>query len=111
MSNIMRNNELQSKYFSRLPTCRICATFPGMQTTLCLPDDIAETIKQIVRPYRGSVPGYAAQLATDFAKLPPADRQELHSLIDMKLRRREARAASEEPSAPHMGGVPAIPNR
>lgn len=82
-----------------------------MQTTLTLPDDVADAIRKIVAPYRGSVPGYASKLAEDFAKLTPADRAELHALLEIKLKRLADREPAAAPTSRDIGGVPAIPHR
>lgn len=77
-----------------------------MQTTLCLPDSVAEKIRERVRPYKGSVPGYAAQLAEDMILLRPEDEAEVREIIRMKLKRVSAPLQSVD-----NGPTPAIPHR
>lgn len=65
-----------------------------MHTTLRIPDDIADMIANRVRPTRGSVPGYAAELAILFAQLTPNEEAEVRTLVEEKIRRR---AVAPEP--------------
>lgn len=82
-----------------------------MKTSLTLPDATARQIERIVSPYRGTVTGYAAKLAEDFAALSDHDRAEMHALLEIKLKRLADREEPERRSGRDIGEVPAIPNR
>lgn len=82
-----------------------------MHTSLSLPSEVAEKVEQIVKPYGGSIPGFARELMMRFVSMSADDREEINALIDHKLKRRAATSPSERSTARDIGEVPAIPNR
>lgn len=77
-----------------------------MQTTICFPDEVAERIRKRSRPFGGSIPSYAATLASDMSALPIEEELEVRELIDSKLRR----LGKKQPNLDNET-TPAIPNR
>lgn len=80
-----------------------------MQFTLSLSSETAARINKIVKPFGGSVPGYAASWADDISKLPAWEQHELREILDAKLKRHEeVSTAKPEPANARIGGIPAI---
>lgn len=81
-----------------------------MQFTLSLSSETASRINKIVKPFGGSVPGYAASWADDISKLPAWEQHELREILDAKIKRHEeggGEVAHKNASA-RIGSIPAI---
>jgi hypothetical protein len=81
-----------------------------MQFTLSLSPMVANRIRELVEPYGGSIPGFAAKLATDVSALPVRDQEKVRALIAQKLKQLPAASPASTPSL-DIGSIPAIPHR
>ena len=80
-----------------------------MQFTLSLSSETAARINKIVKPFGGSVPGYAASWADDISKLPAWEQHELRDILDAKIKRlEETEFSASQHAKKNSGSVPAI---
>lgn len=71
--------------------------------TLTLSDDAARRIAELVEPWGGTVPGYAAQFATVLSRLPMAEQDAIRAHITNRIKQLEAAGLLAAPL------IPAVP--
>lgn len=80
--------------------------------TLSLAPEVVARIEQIVAPFQGSVPGYAATIVEDLSALPKWEQDEIREMVKQRaLRRMHGPGSLAEADARGNGPSVAIPRQ
>lgn len=69
--------------------------------SLTLDEETANRVTSLVKPFGGSVGGYAARIVSDLSRLPIDEQEELREMIRARVKRHAERSRSPEEVARH----------